>query len=171
MFQVSLLSAPDLNSMSAQRSRRRCGDLQSEPSSGCEHTPRTMYALSKFVELPTPPLSRHQLKKLEEHRYSSCGKSLLEPLMQGFWEWLVGKVPAWIAPNLITIIGLIINIFTTVVLVYHCPTATEQVTGNFCVTCLVYGVNWLSSCGWEHCSGHSSSSHIKVGLMLNDGHS
>lgn len=60
-------------------------------------------------------------------RYSSAGRSLLEPLMQRYWEWLVGRVPSWIAPNLITIIGLATNVFTTLVLVYYCPTATEQV--------------------------------------------
>lgn len=55
--------------------------------------------------------------------------------MQRYWEWLVGRVPAWIAPNLITIVGLATNVFTTLVLVYYCPTATEQV----CVSC------------WQHC--------------------
>lgn len=60
-------------------------------------------------------------------RYSSSGRSLLEPLMQCYWEWLVGRLPSWIAPNLITIIGLATNVFTTLVLVYYCPTATEQV--------------------------------------------
>lgn len=61
-------------------------------------------------------------------RYSSAGRSLLEPLMQRYWEWLVARVPSWIAPNLITIIGLATNVFTTLVLVYYCPTATEQVS-------------------------------------------
>ncbi|KAJ8370195.1 hypothetical protein SKAU_G00102230 [Synaphobranchus kaupii] len=82
--------------------------------------------LRKLIQLPAPPLSRHQLKRLEEHRYSSAGRSLLEPYMQGYWEWLVSRVPAWIAPNLITIVGLATNIITTLVLVYYCPTATEQ---------------------------------------------
>lgn len=84
-------------------------------------------ALRRLVELPSPPLSRHQLKRLEEHRYSSSGRSLLEPIMQRYWEWLVCCMPAWIAPNLITIVGLATNVFTTLVLVYYCPTATEQV--------------------------------------------
>nr|XP_046196713.1 choline/ethanolaminephosphotransferase 1-like isoform X2 [Oncorhynchus gorbuscha] len=83
-------------------------------------------ALRRLIELPTPPLDRQQLKRLEEHRYSSAGHSLLEPLMQCYWEWLVGHVPTWIAPNLITIVGLVTNVFTTLVLVYYCPTATEQ---------------------------------------------
>lgn len=84
-------------------------------------------ALRRLFELPAPILSRHQLKRLEEHRYSSSGRSLLEPVMQRYWEWLVRRMPPWIAPNLITIVGLATNIFTTLVLVYYCPTATEQV--------------------------------------------
>lgn len=82
--------------------------------------------LRRLFELPAPVLSRHQLKRLEEHRYSSSGRSLLEPAMQRYWEWLVRRMPPWIAPNLITIVGLATNIFTTLVLVYYCPTATEQ---------------------------------------------
>lgn len=83
--------------------------------------------LTWLMELPVARLSRQQLKRLEEHRYSSEGRSLLEPFMQGFWCWLVSKVPLWMAPNLITIVGLATNIVSTLILVYYCPTATEQV--------------------------------------------
>lgn len=114
--------------MSGHRStRKRCGDSHPESPLGFGHMSTPGCVLSKLFQLPTPPLSRHQLKRLEEHRYQSAGRSLLEPLMQGYWEWLVGRVPSWIAPNLITIIGLSINICTTVLLVFYCPTATEQV--------------------------------------------
>ena len=34
-------------------------------------------------------------------------------------------MPLWVAPNLITIVGLAINIVTSLVLVWYCPTATE----------------------------------------------
>nr|XP_031302579.1 choline/ethanolaminephosphotransferase 1-like isoform X1 [Camelus dromedarius]XP_031302580.1 choline/ethanolaminephosphotransferase 1-like isoform X1 [Camelus dromedarius]XP_031302581.1 choline/ethanolaminephosphotransferase 1-like isoform X1 [Camelus dromedarius]XP_031302582.1 choline/ethanolaminephosphotransferase 1-like isoform X1 [Camelus dromedarius]XP_031302843.1 choline/ethanolaminephosphotransferase 1-like isoform X1 [Camelus dromedarius]XP_031302844.1 choline/ethanolaminephosphotra len=113
--------------MSGHRStRKRCGDSHPESPMGFGHMSTPGCVLNKLFQLPTPPLSRHQLKRLEEHRYQSAGRSLLEPLMQGYWEWLVGRVPSWIAPNLITIIGLSINICTTVLLVFYCPTATEQ---------------------------------------------
>lgn len=113
--------------MSGHRStRKRCGDSHPESPVGFGHMSTTGCILNKLFQLPTPPLSRHQLKRLEEHRYQSAGRSLLEPLMQGYWEWLVGRVPSWIAPNLITIIGLSINICTTILLVFYCPTATEQ---------------------------------------------
>ncbi|XP_078098489.1 choline/ethanolaminephosphotransferase 1-like isoform X1 [Mustelus asterias] len=72
------------------------------------------------------PLSRQQLKRLEEHRYRSAGASLLEPLMQAWWEWLVRRLPLWIAPNAITITGLALNVCTTLILMVYCPTATEQ---------------------------------------------
>uniref|UniRef100_A0AAQ6II19 Choline/ethanolaminephosphotransferase 1 n=1 Tax=Anabas testudineus TaxID=64144 RepID=A0AAQ6II19_ANATE len=110
------------------RSRRGPG-REKEPGQGMGMEATCWLApgvLRRLIELPSPPLSRHQLKRLEEHRYSSAGRSLLEPLMQRYWEWLVARVPSWIAPNLITIIGLATNVFTTLVLVYYCPTATEQ---------------------------------------------
>ncbi|XP_051964135.1 choline/ethanolaminephosphotransferase 1-like isoform X2 [Xyrauchen texanus] len=82
--------------------------------------------LIKLMELPVARMSRQQLKRLEEHQYRSAGCSLLDPVMQGYWCWLVSKVPLWMAPNLITIVGLATNIISTLILVYYCPTATEQ---------------------------------------------
>ncbi|KAF4072738.1 hypothetical protein AMELA_G00266220 [Ameiurus melas] len=82
-------------------------------------------------------LSRQQLKRLEDHRYSSEGKSVLESLMQPFWCWLVEKVPLWVAPNLITTIGLTLNITTTLILAYYCPTATEQAPTWAYLSCAV----------------------------------
>ena len=74
------------------------------------------------------PLSPAQLKRLEEHKYSASGRSLFEPPCQIYWNWLVQQIPTWIAPNTLTIVGLLVNILSTVVLVYYCPTATEEVS-------------------------------------------
>lgn len=82
-------------------------------------------------------LSRQQLKRLEDHRYSSEGKSVLESLMQPFWCWLVEKIPLWVAPNLITTIGLTLNVTTTLILAYYCPTATEQAPTWAYLSCAV----------------------------------
>ena len=37
----------------------------------------------------------------------------VQVFFQPYWCWLVTKVPLWLAPNLITFIGLLINIFTS----------------------------------------------------------
>lgn len=76
------------------------------------------------------PLSAAQLKRLEEHKYSASGRSLLEPPLQTYWSWLVLQIPIWVAPNTLTIVGLVINVLTTAVLVFYCPTATEEVSSG-----------------------------------------
>ncbi|XP_064400073.1 cholinephosphotransferase 1-like [Halichondria panicea] len=57
-------------------------------------------------------LTHAQLERLKDHKYSAKGTSLSEVFMQPFWKWLVTKVPLWVAPNLLTFVGLVINIFT-----------------------------------------------------------
>ncbi|NXW71572.1 CEPT1 ethanolaminephosphotransferase, partial [Hirundo rustica] len=43
--------------------------------------------------------------------------------------------PAWIAPSLITITRLLINILTTLLLVFYCPTVTGQVLSWTFIAC------------------------------------
>lgn len=73
------------------------------------------------------PLSPAQLKRLEQHRYSAAGHSLLEPWLQPYWGWLVEQVPRGLAPNAITLGGLLLNCLTALPLIACCPSATEQV--------------------------------------------
>ncbi len=110
--------------------------------------------LAKLMELPVSRLSRQQLKRLEEHQYSSAGRSLLEPFMQGFWCWLVSKVPLWMAPNLITIVGLATNIISTLILAYYCPTATEQVLCTFTASVDSFTALNRSATNLNTCSFH-----------------
>ncbi|NWS42892.1 CHPT1 Cholinephosphotransferase, partial [Probosciger aterrimus] len=72
------------------------------------------------------PLSPAQLKRLEQHHYSAAGRSLLEPWLQPYWAWLVEQVPLGLAPNAITLGGLLLNCLTALPLIAYCPSATEQ---------------------------------------------
>ena len=69
-----------------------------------------------------------QLDRLKEHKYKSEGRSITESFMQIYWQWLVTKVPLWVAPNLITFIGLIINVVTTLPIVFLDPNAEGLVS-------------------------------------------
>ncbi|XP_071573200.1 cholinephosphotransferase 1 isoform X4 [Temnothorax nylanderi] len=80
-------------------------------------------------------LSPGQLKRLSEHRYSCTSSSLLDGLLQPWWNWLVSKVPLWLAPNLITLVGLIINIVTTLILIYYSPDARTEPPRWACFLC------------------------------------
>ncbi len=81
----------------------------------------------KLSKMPAV-LSNAQLKNLDEHKYSSGGTTLLDPIFQPFWRWLVEQMPMWLAPNLITTIGLIINVFTCSILFLYSPDASAYVS-------------------------------------------
>ncbi|GLH13294.1 Putative sn-12-diacylglycerol ethanolamine-and cholinephosphotransferase [Gryllus bimaculatus] len=80
-------------------------------------------------------LSPGQLKRLSEHKYSFTSTSLLDSLLQPWWNWLVSKLPLWLAPNLITVWGLIVNILTTLILVWYSPDAKEEAPRWACFAC------------------------------------
>ncbi|XP_061663011.1 cholinephosphotransferase 1-like [Syngnathoides biaculeatus] len=72
------------------------------------------------------PLSSAQLKHLEGHKYTALGRTLLDPLCQLYWNWLIRQIPMWFPPNALSIAGLLVNVVYTLVLVFYCPTATEE---------------------------------------------
>lgn len=83
---------------------------------------------SLLAGLRRPPLTMHlykqrllsavQLRRLADHRYSCQSVSLLDSALQPWWCWLVARLPLWLAPNLITCLGLTVNVVTTLLLVW-----------------------------------------------------
>ena len=71
-------------------------------------------------------LTPSQLQKLKEHKYSSEGISILEYIMQPYWNWVLIYMPLWVAPNLITISGLVINIITASLIILYSPQANSN---------------------------------------------
>ncbi|KAL4721060.1 hypothetical protein ACJJTC_007013 [Scirpophaga incertulas] len=80
-------------------------------------------------------LNDTQLKRLNEHKYSCTSASILDAWLQPWWCWLVSKTPLWLAPNLITILGLIVNIVTTLILVWYSPDARQNLPWWACTLC------------------------------------
>ncbi|XP_016990959.1 cholinephosphotransferase 1 isoform X2 [Drosophila rhopaloa] len=80
-------------------------------------------------------LSAQQLRKLSEHKYSCTSTSLLDPLLQPWWNWLVAQTPLWLAPNLITIVGLIVNVVTTLILICYSPNGVDAPPRWTCLLC------------------------------------
>ncbi|VDN84507.1 unnamed protein product [Brugia pahangi] len=58
-----------------------------------------------------------QMNRLREHKYSAVDISWLdEYCMKRFWEYVVRFYPMWIAPNVITMSGFLINLVTVLIL-------------------------------------------------------
>lgn len=73
-----------------------------------------------------PILTESQLQRLKEHKYCSEGRSITEFIFQPFWNYVVTLMPLWLAPNLITITGLIINVVTSTMVIIHSPKADSD---------------------------------------------
>ena len=95
-------------------------------SAGSSFIPRKDGFYDKYIR-GYQVLSQSQLKRLKEHKYSAEGTSLLEPPIQVFWRWTVEQIPLWWAPNAITLVGLFINIATTLILVFYSPDCIHEV--------------------------------------------
>ena len=79
-------------------------------------------------------LSEAQLRRLKEYRYRSTNISILDPVFQLYWNWLTSRLPKWLAPNLITLTGLAVNILSSLLLLYFSPNLRECVPKWACWT-------------------------------------
>jgi len=80
-------------------------------------------------------LSQQQLKRLADHKYCAQNNSILDGLvMQKFWARVVTLFPLWVAPNLITVVGLLMNISSVLVLAYFTPDGTLDVKTSWYYT-------------------------------------
>ena len=72
-----------------------------------------------------------------EHKYNCTSDSFLDSSFQPWWNFLVSKTPLWIAPNSLTIVGLLVNIITSLLLLYHAPDAKTDAPRWTYLSCAV----------------------------------
>lgn len=61
------------------------------------------YLTGKFI-------TESGLQAIKDHKYKSGGYSFVDNLMNKYWEWSVSLVPMTVAPNTLTLIGLLFNL-------------------------------------------------------------
>ncbi|WAR01769.1 CEPT1-like protein [Mya arenaria] len=71
-------------------------------------------------------LTTKQIKSLKEHKYKAEGQSFSEPLMQMYWKWLVEQIPLTWAPNTLTLVGLLMNVISTLFLIIYSPDGNSE---------------------------------------------
>lgn len=75
-----------------------------------------------------PFIDENGLKKLDEYKYISGGYSWLDNKMNPFWIWFVDTlIPQWLAPNLMTGIGLIFMVLGYLIMLIYDFSLTEDV--------------------------------------------
>ena len=58
---------------------------------------------------------------LDSYKYVSGSSTFIDRQMNKFWEWVITLLPLWIAPNLITLLGLGLNIFGCGLMLWYSP--------------------------------------------------
>eukprot|EP00794_Sanderia_malayensis_P007195 gene7195-8001_t len=66
-----------------------------------------------------------EIEQIRQHKYKSQGMSMLEAVVDPYWEKAVSKLPKWLSPNALTIVGLASVILPCFVLLVNCQ------QGNF----------------------------------------
>ena len=89
--------------------------------------PRAEQKIKTKINDMKPVLTSSQLRNLDGHKYSAEGSTLLDPIFQIYWRWLVEKMPLWVAPNLLTVVGLALNVLTSTILMIYSPNCDENV--------------------------------------------
>ncbi|XP_022670928.1 cholinephosphotransferase 1-like [Varroa jacobsoni] len=107
-------------------------------------------------------LEPSQLRRLAQHKYNCEGRSLLEPLFQPFWNAVTARLPLWLAPNLMTMLGLIVNVLTTLLLVWYSPDGKSPVP-SWCLVLSALGLfiyQTLDACDGKQARRTNSSSPL-----------
>ena len=67
-------------------------------------------------------LAEKDLKNLDVYVYHSAEYTLVEKTLNPFWTWFASCFPDTMAPNMITLIGLLINITASFTVLFNDPT-------------------------------------------------
>uniref|UniRef100_A0A061QV84 Ethanolaminephosphotransferase n=2 Tax=Tetraselmis sp. GSL018 TaxID=582737 RepID=A0A061QV84_9CHLO len=73
-----------------------------------------------------PHLSLRALEGLKHYQYKPGGYTWLDELHQPLWKWITDSLPLWLAPNLITLSGLLALVSSYFANAVFIPTLSEQ---------------------------------------------
>lgn len=70
-------------------------------------------------------LSVRERANIATYEYKSGRYTVIDAGLNVFWNFVAEQLPMWLAPNLVTLTGLVLNFLSTAALVYHAPHLVE----------------------------------------------
>lgn len=89
-------------------------------------------------------LREKDLSSLDQYVYHGADYTVVENLLNPFWNWFATFFPDWMAPNMITLIGFIINVIASVAVLIHDPTLEGKAPGVYYVLASFALVTYLN---------------------------
>ena len=124
-------------------------------------------------------LAEKDLKNLDVYVYHSAEYTLVEKTLNPFWTWFASCFPDTMAPNMITLIGLLINITASFTVLFNDPTLEGKAPSWMYVLAsfaLITYLNFDCADGKQARRLHASSplgqlNRTEHSLLLGDDHS
>lgn len=73
-------------------------------------------------------LSERALSQVAAYKYIAGPSTPLDRLMNHWWNYSVHGLPMWVAPNLVTLLGLLCMVAAAVVVVIQSPNCTDNLS-------------------------------------------
>ncbi|KAI9498001.1 CDP-alcohol phosphatidyltransferase-domain-containing protein [Zychaea mexicana] len=94
------------------------------------------------IEFPT----QEQLENLRYYKYAAVDKSYVTKyILSHYWNWAITLFPMWIAPNLITLIGLGFMMSSVLLVTYYVPDFSSETTAPSWIYFVFAASLWLYS--------------------------
>ena len=78
-------------------------------------------------------ITKQGLQNLKAYKYVSGGYSWMDNIMNYWWEFSLNFIPMSMAPNLITLVGLVINLFGAIQFLFYDTTLSNKMP-----PCMIY---------------------------------
>lgn len=89
-------------------------------------------------------LREKDLNSLDHYVYHSADYTLVETVLNPFWTWFASFFPSWMAPNMITLIGLIINVASSIAVIVHDPTLEGKAPSGYYILASISLITYLN---------------------------
>ena len=83
--------------------------------------------IQKIKEKMPKYLRESDLKSLDVYKYHGADYTFIENLLNPFWTWFASFFPDWMAPNMITFVGLLINVSASILVVGLTPIVVSAI--------------------------------------------
>jgi len=115
-------------------------------------------------------ISDHGRKMLPKYRYKGTDRSLFyKHLSSPACDVICRQIPEWVAPNLITFIGLIVMAMGHIVVVHHAPNLHGDIPPWVCVLQAVVGLTYQTLDNLDGKQARRTGTSSPLGLLFDHG--
>lgn len=118
------------------------------------------------------PLSKKGLDTIANHKYVGGKYTPLDNLLNPFWYFMTERIPLWVAPNLITIIGLQCNLSAFAQLWFvspHFDDVTQSIQPRVFFLCAVMGFFYQTLDAMDGKQARRTNSSSPMGQLFDHG--